>query len=198
MSSQTQQWNNASASTPVYNDGDLSEGGDVTDPEPDMNVDPPPPSDLDPNDPRGRRPCPFDKLQCCYCWTFVRTPLHMRKHMLNKHLDVKDHACHLCGKTFARPYMLRDHLARFHDMGADSSKRVQKRDPIKCEMCDKMLAGQDSHRRHMFSVHNVGTSPHTCHVCGKQFYKPYEVKEHLAKDHGLGEVTRRQERKRHM
>ena len=64
---------------------------------------------------------------------------------------------------------------------------------IQCQLCHMMFSDQSAISAHYDAVHGKAEHPdarHPCHVCDRKFVERRNVKRHLAKAHGIGDLDR--------
>ena len=62
------------------------------------------------------------------------------------------------------------------------TEESKKKQPVKCEFCDKIFSQKGSLKRHMETVHQK-LKPHKCEECGEAFSRKYSLKIHMATVH---------------
>lgn len=55
--------------------------------------------------------------------------------------------------------------------------------PLKCSRCDATFVDKLTLERHLIRDHSK-VKPHICHICGKGFYLPFDLKIHLDRHDG--------------
>lgn len=109
--------------------------------------------------------------------------------------------CEICGKTYSSKKTIQKHM-RTHDSSSSSRYKCDtcgiiyttalgfrchlvrhaKSEPdMKCDKCGKLFYTRVEVRNHINSVHMPQT--HTCEICGKNFTKPSQLKEHVKVKH---------------
>lgn len=78
----------------------------------------------------------------------------------------KLHSCSVCGRSYTRPYRLKEHL-KIH--AAD--------EPLHCSVCTKAFASTSSLRAHE-KIH-MASKPHPCSICPKSFLRPCLLRKHM-------------------
>ena len=109
-----------------------------------------------------------EKHVCNICGVVYKNASTLRDHM-NQHSGRSELLCDQCGKSFARPQLLRLHKSR-HDM------KTKPKD-FKCNTCPKAYATKDALQTHIRLTH-IKERNHTCSVCGKKFFYRYQMEIH--------------------
>ncbi|XP_021965830.1 myoneurin-like [Folsomia candida] len=98
---------------------------------------------------------------------------------LQKHLTTQTHVnqfkCHLCVITCRSKVHLERHL-RNHTHPKEKTES--------CTHCDKKYRDKITLVRHIARVHSDGPAPHICHICGKGFHVPADLKVHVDRHEG--------------
>ena len=96
---------------------------------------------------------------------------HLRTHLPKGDPEKKSpdkHFCDKCGKTFAKPYLLKAHIGKEHDkMGVK----------YPCQSCDLVFDDYHSMNRHKLKVHSTDKR-YECRYCGIRKTAPSMVRAH--------------------
>ncbi|KAI0977880.1 hypothetical protein GJ496_001388 [Pomphorhynchus laevis] len=88
-------------------------------------------------------------------------------------LFTMNHTCHICGKLFRRPFLLKNHIDFVH-------KSIP---PYVCEFCRKSFGIQHHLTRHIETVHRDNSikdvETHKCETCNGIFSNVQNLKRHL-------------------
>ena len=129
-----------------------------------------------------RDQCPF---QCEFCSKKFSRDSHLTRHLEEVHSNQlqENESCEHCLAKFHNQVMLQMHMKRVHkDHKSRSSSTnasrtspygevAKKKIPQECEHCGKVLADQDTLKKHVLSMHNRDACPFKCHFCNKRFVK---------------------------
>lgn len=107
------------------------------------------------------------RSKCEHCGKMILSRM-LRFHIKRVHKKQKDHACHVCGKSFFNLPNLRKHLAAVH---LNQQNNV-------CTICNKNFIYKNILDRHYHGVH--GTRPRLdCKKCERTFGLPQSLRRHL-------------------
>lgn len=106
--------------------------------------------------------------RCNSCGLFLTTKKHLMRHVIALHKQ-KSVKCPLCSSKFSTNILLRAHMRRIHDAGADSK--------LVCKFCNKELKDKRNLREHL-KLH-TGDLPYACMICSKAFSTHSKLTFHL-------------------
>ena len=110
-------------------------------------------------------------VKCTFCKKELRKH-SMKRHVDAVHLNVKNHKCTQCDKSFASTKELNSHIKKIHAVF---------RETFSCDICGAALmskVGLSSHKNHVHGTVSVD-SLDKCEVCGKTFKSKSYLKEHV-------------------
>lgn len=128
---------------------------------------------------------------CDICQMRFATFSYIKKHILQKHLQIKKDQCTICHKRFYDTCALKRHINDVH---------LKKNPPIRqpCPDCGKAVTYLRSHRRR---VHKIGKpippklhkimqiplearqKPYQCDICHSKFFNYFYMKKHILQKH---------------
>ncbi len=109
---------------------------------------------------------------CPKCQKTFTQKNHLAVHIEMVHEGKKDFECGQCGTLFCTKSALIRHLKNQH-----SDKKLEAKERIKCDKCDKTYARIDSLRIHVRENHGE----HKCKICGQVFEAIVELNIHCKK-----------------
>ena len=129
-----------------------------------------------------RDQCPYE---CEFCGKKFSRDSHLTRHLEEVHYNElqENETCEHCLAKFHNQVMLQMHVKRVHkDHKVIQSRSTvsrtspalgvpKKKIPQECEHCGKVLADQDTLKKHVLSMHNRSACPFKCHFCNKRFVK---------------------------
>lgn len=124
------------------------------------------------------------RFPCALCGKKFGNGAGRDLHISGKHLKEKPYPCghQGCGASFSTIFQRRSHQ-RVHVSPGQRTK-------YSCDQCSKEYTCPESLRRHVNFVHlNLG---HLCEVanCGKVFYQAFQLRRHVAEEHGGAKIER--------
>lgn len=137
---------------------------------------------------------------CHICGNVYPLSSTLKKHLINRHSNVRPHKCEHCSKDFKFRRELIIHL-RTHTgekpfgcsvcpekFAALSSLRIHERrhtgeKPYICKYCSKSFSDSSTHRQHV-RVH-TGEKPYMCHLCGRRTAQAGNLKSHYRHYHKI-------------
>merc|ERR1712210_337480 len=113
---------------------------------------------------------------CPTCGKILKTrsgySAHLRTHLPKgdpkKGKAADKHFCDKCGKTFAKPYLLKAHISKEHD-------KLGVKYP--CQSCDLVFDDYHNMNRHKLKVHSTDKR-YECRYCGIRKTAPSMVRAH--------------------
>uniref|UniRef100_A0A182JCN0 C2H2-type domain-containing protein n=1 Tax=Anopheles atroparvus TaxID=41427 RepID=A0A182JCN0_ANOAO len=122
-------------------------------------------------------------IECSLCGKTVRSD-YIQQHIATQHGEERRKLmCHICGKEFASEAALNVHIKQH--VNPDVTKSVI--DRIQCSICNKMIRGKYSLKKHMKDMHS-DASNQACTVCGKFIRSNTAMKQHLKMHQGQGHI----------
>lgn len=108
------------------------------------------------------------EFKCPECFREFAKKSHLERH-IHSHSDEKPFKCSWCGKTVTTRQQLKRH-------------EVTHTKSFKCsyEGCDESFYKHPQLRSHILSIHLQKLK---CQECGKNFQRPYRLKNHISKHH---------------
>ncbi|XP_035700694.1 zinc finger protein 98-like isoform X2 [Folsomia candida] len=142
------------------------------------------------------------KLSCVKCGKKFCLEENLARHLkLHKVECTKPIVCDLCDKRFESEERLQSHLeSAVHSNRFECTQcpqkcknrlslerhlmthRTEKTD--KCPHCDHAACDKPTLQLHIARAHPAGPPSHICHICGKGYYVPVDLKNHLARHEG--------------
>lgn len=111
------------------------------------------------------------KFTCDQCGKQMRFQHHLNQHIKTTHLDIRNHSCDICEKSF--------HTKQ----ACDQHRRIHTGErPFPCETCGKSFVAPNaliSHKR----IHS-DFYPHACHLCPKKFKVRRSLTHHIRRHTG--------------
>ena len=119
---------------------------------------------------------PPEKLvrKCDKCDSEFKNGEEMDQHLKKLHSCDKTIKCKDCDKTWVSHLSLELHMVEIH-------KKVM----YCCDLCGYVTHLATILKKHKKIVHE-GKRDHVCHICGTSLEQSWKLKEHLAKNHGIG------------
>ncbi|XP_021961864.1 zinc finger protein 345 isoform X2 [Folsomia candida] len=96
----------------------------------------------------------------------------------HKATHIPKYQCDHCGKRCQSKQMLARHVRSHTREMAE-----------KCSICDAPFRDKPTVQRHIARDHSNTPPSHICHICGKAFYLPYDLTNHLYRHDGKWKVT---------
>lgn len=137
---------------------------------------------------------------CHFCGDGFLLNSDLKKHIFNRHSNIRPHQCKMCAKSFKNRHAMQVHL-RTHSgekpykcavcsesFSAMSSLRIHERrhtgeKPYVCNYCNKGFSDCSTHRQHV-RIH-TGEKPYVCHLCGRRTTQAGNLKSHYRHYHKL-------------
>jgi hypothetical protein len=113
-------------------------------------------------------------FECDQCKYKTKTAYALTQHKSKVHDKLLPHVCHVCGKGFFYPAILKIHLDSVHGNVNETKSHV-------CERCGKSFSKMSSFRFHVKSHQMFDL----CTICEKIFTARTKLREHLVNEHGL-------------
>jgi len=111
------------------------------------------------------------KYVCKICGNLFKHKADMKRHVQEKHWNMKAFQCLLCDYASFRKNTLTKHIQSVHE----------KLKPFSCDRCDKKFASKAHCREHVESVHEGVT--HNCQFCEKIYTKKGHLSQHMKHNH---------------
>ena len=113
-------------------------------------------------------------MYCCdTCGQAFVQSAQVKRHKKLVHDKSFDNVCHICGKTFSVPCILKEHLAVKHDIGEKS---------FKCDICYKTFSLNQSLQEHMEGVH-LKNVKYNCDQCSHFSFTKGALGKHKRRAH---------------
>ncbi|XP_035702114.1 zinc finger protein 37 isoform X3 [Folsomia candida] len=112
---------------------------------------------------------------CDVCDSRFKVEERLQRHLVT---HAKSFKCDYCTKRFSTTMALKKFLYSRHERSHTKEK------PEKCPKCDSTFGDNITLQRHIVRDHSSASVPHICHICGKGFYLPNDLKMHLARHDG--------------
>ena len=121
---------------------------------------------------------PPEKLlrKCDKCDLDFKIGEEMDQHLKKCHNCDKTIKCKDCDKTWVSHLSLELHMAEIH-------KKVM----FCCDLCGYVTNEATILKKHKKIVHE-GKRDHVCHICGTSLEQSWKLKQHLFKNHGIGQA----------
>jgi uncharacterized C2H2 Zn-finger protein len=110
-------------------------------------------------------------FRCHLCMRNFNTKKNLQYHLV-AHSDLRPYACTKCPKAFKVKRLL-----QYHE-GLHTTKRA-----FNCDICGMSFVAKPYVTSHM-RVH-IEARPYSCSVCDLKFKRPYDVKFHMTRKHGV-------------
>ena len=111
---------------------------------------------------------------CCdICGYIAEQAAIVRRHRRNTHEGKKDHVCHICGKSFTKPWRVVGHMALDHGIGECR---------FKCDYCGKGFLDNTSKSRHIEGAHEK-TKVYKCDLCPYSGHSKNAMQKHKLRKH---------------
>ena len=113
--------------------------------------------------------------------------VHIKKH------DVQREICELCDETFCSKFNFRRHLVEHHNVflhannGPYDGTEDDEHYKFTCNYCQKDFKYERNVVSHIEKVH-FGKDECECNICGAKLTRKYNLKTHLAEQHGVVNV----------
>ena len=140
-----------------------------------------------------RDQCPFE---CEFCGKKFSRDSHLTRHLEEVHANLlqENESCEECSEKFHNSLMLQMHVKRVHKAKSCSrSSPGGTKIPQECEHCGKVLADQDTLKKHILSMHNRDACPFKCHFCNKRFAKNSALLRHKKYVHNDEDTSEEEE-----
>ena len=111
--------------------------------------------------------CPYEN-----CTWYSYNKKHVKRHIDNTHLGLKNHVCEQCGKQYLNAPSLKIHIRQHH-----TGER-----PYKCTTCGKDFASRLVWKNHQ-EIH-LDVKLYSCEYCGKRFAQKVTLMTHIKGTHG--------------
>jgi hypothetical protein len=116
------------------------------------------------------------KIKCLKCSTEFKSVLELNDHEVLAHCtgsEAKNFSCNQCDLVWTSGHVLTLHIKVDHGMTEVNP----------CDICGKILKSKHSLDSHKKVDHQGGIKDHICHLCGRGFFRPVALKDHIIRIH---------------
>ncbi|XP_065364153.1 zinc finger protein 816-like [Calliphora vicina] len=118
-------------------------------------------------------------FSCPHCPRQYALKKKLESHIKTSHNLPEQPICEHCGETMLNQYYVRKH-AVMHGLMKGTPRKT-----YKCDICDRVLQGLDSLKRHNAAMHHDGTTEFICGECGKASYSKAALMAHKRNVHTM-------------
>lgn len=108
---------------------------------------------------------------CSFCGKNFAAPYRLKEHIAHVHTGDKKHVCDVCGKSYFLAYELARHSYIHTGEGI-----------VQCHICDAKFSRNFALNRHLDTKHRG--KKHECNICRKKFTRLWTLQRHMTSHNG--------------